>query len=477
MILAEGPTTFADDRWLQRLNRPDGGVIAVLARPVNASLWQAISTPLEALGKARPEPGGGPRDRELLVVWLAAYGIRDLLIHHAEVYPDAVILRTLDAAAREAGAHLWAIVEPAYLQITAAALADSVERRIDWAALRTEWSAREVPPPGAPDPAIPLRAETAWRAEEARIDAELGRRGMDTAYLVGFCEAAGWPRDRQSSKRVLTGRLRGLAERFDDRACVASAMRGAAVALREYGWAIDLDLARLAGGPGSGPLRRHGRSMEVADLRRFRDPLTAGVGVLANLELAPDEVLGLRVGDVADDGSSLRLRTSAAPVPRIGRPLVRALLISRLRAGATATDYLLADETGPLTAASFASIAFAALETIGAWLPWREVDDHPAEDERWLLDRGIIVGWLARTERDDAWRRRLVPPADVMAEILERLLEEAVPSVPRCACARDHAAPDAAALPVWPTPHRHEPAGPSHPWRRGTALGEGRTRG
>jgi len=253
MILTTGPASLAEDRWIGTLHRPDDGVIAVLARPVNTSLWQAISTPLEALGKTRPEPGGGPRDRELLVIWLEAHRISDLVIHHAEVFPEPDVLRTLDGAAREAGACLWAIVEPAYLPIAAVELAGSIERRVDWEGFRAEWSARAVPAPREPDPPILLHAETAWRAEEARIRGELGRRGMDSAYLVGFCEAAGWPRDRRPSKTALTARLRRLAERFDDRACVANAMRGAAVALREYGWAIDLDVARLAGDPGSGP--------------------------------------------------------------------------------------------------------------------------------------------------------------------------------------------------------------------------------
>jgi hypothetical protein len=43
------------------------------------------------------------------------------------------------------------------------------------------------------------------------------------------------------------------------------------------------------------------------------------------------------------------------------------------------------------------SIVFAALETISVWLPRDEVRDRSAEDERWLLERGIAVRWVART--------------------------------------------------------------------------------
>jgi hypothetical protein len=472
MILVTGPDSIAQDRWIQSLDRPDAGVIALVANPSSPAFWLPASQLLEKLGKQRPEPGARPDDAAILAIWLRAYRIGDVLLHHAEVL-EADVLCTLDGALHAADARLWCIVHPAFLDLARVVLAKATTAEQSWASFHGHWSARSSAPAPAPSPGpVALHAEAAWRSESERLSGPAQSATMDRPYLVGFCAAASWDRERAPRRTTLASRLRGLLGVFRDPACRASAARGAAVALRDAGWDVRIDLRRVAGTSDLESPVRHLPPIRLEHLRWFRDPLAVAACVLADL-MSRAEALNLRLADVADDGGAISLREGTARVPPVAEPMLRALLIARRQEGAEETDYLLADRAGPKSARWFTSTVLSLFEEIGTQLPRAEIDAQPTEDERWLQERGITFEWIPRRDRPQplmhGWR-----PDAVAQAVLQRLAQEAQSPQPHpCACEIDHVPPTPEEAPVWPRPRPHAPVPASHPWRRSFTRGPG----
>lgn len=473
MNLVEGPSTLSDDRWIAGLDRPDAGVLSLVARPGGRSFWLPASLILEKLGKLRPEPGSRLDDAALLSIWLGAYAVEDIVLHHAEVL-DADVLLALDASLRAADVRLWAVVDPVFADVARDALAPAVAQQVPWDAFHLHWSAYRFAPLAAPQPAVTLRAATAWTTEYERLATLARTSAMDGPYLVGFCAAAGWERERRPARDTLASRLRGLLSTFRDRACFASGARGAGVALRDAGWDLRIDLRRMAGDPVGERPARHLPPIHLAHLRWFRDPLVVAACVLANLELSRMEALSVRLVDVERDGGAIHQRRGSVSVPAVARPIVRAQRIARERDGASEVDYYLADRDGPLSLRSFSSMVLATLEEIGARLPRSAIGELPTEDERWLAERGVSFEWITRGDRPrrdvNGWH-----PDELARQVLLRLKDETMaPSAHRCDCEEGHVPPVPEAAPAWPRLRNHAAPAATHPWKRGP-LGSGRT--
>jgi hypothetical protein len=184
--------------------------------------------------------------------------------------------------------------------------------------------------------------------------------------------------------------------------------------------------------------------------------------------LSRPECLGLPMASVARDGSSITLNSEVVAVPGVARPFLRAQLIIRRLAGATAKDAFIADSRGPLSVQSFATCVLATFEEIGTVLPWRDIDDAPSEDERWLIRHGITFEWIPRGDRDSASRGNLpLDPNAVFAAVLGALTDPTWRMAEReCSCGHQHEPPAPAEMPDWPLTRTYASAAPDNKWRR-----------
>jgi hypothetical protein len=463
--VVEGPRSIAADRWILRLNRPDSGVLAAAARPGSEAFW-SIAAPLHwALRQQQPVLNFTSADRDLLAVWIEAYRIVDVIVHHADPYHPAV-LDELEELLTRAGARLWLVVEAATHALVVQELAglQRVET-ITWSEFEAFWTpfacVESPEPSGARSRLDPAPA---WSTQHARLE-RAAKRHMDLPYIEGFCEGASWTRDERPSKAAIARRLRTALTRFDDPECLVSAARGFAVALHELGWQVTLDLERLARHASGTPLRKPGDVVRLGDVRRFRDPQVAALTGLAALELARDEILGLQLADVASEGDEINLWHDKLTVPEVLRPVIRAQRLRRLRAGALESEPLFMDGRRPLSARRFATLAIAGLEELESALPRVPLHERPAADERWLLERGIAISWIARADR------RSIGPAGVPGEdLLLRVVGElARPYEIRrpeaCVCAVPHDHPVAPSSGTWPSRNNHARPAADHPWK------------
>jgi hypothetical protein len=467
MILVDGPSSVVGDRWVGGLNRPDLGVVALAARPGSHALWSLASSILRCLGQREMAMGATENDRRVLSIWVEAHNITDVIVNHAEHYPVDVLI-DMDELLGAIRVRLWLLVEPVLVEMVTMDLGPQSRppTRMDWPAFEHHWSDRPVVVSGETAGATrQVAAASAWEAQYERLRAATGRR-LDLPYLAGFCAIANGGRDARPKKTAITALLRNLLVAHDDPLCFAQAVRGSAVALRAIGWDVTLDLRRLAGSAAGEPLAEPTDVARLGDLRLFRDPQVAAVAALASLELAREEILELRLHDVSKDGSTIDLWHDAVIVPEVAQAIMRAQRIARLRDGAAVSDHFLTEGNRPISVRRFASIVLAALEEIGRYIPWQEVRDRPAEDERWLLERGVAIRWLARLERASRRPMEALESDNLLREALEKLAATTVHPVGyTCRCVEPHLAPTLLEK-RFGGPARRAPQPASHPWRR-----------
>ena len=465
MRIVEGPGSVSDDRWIVSLNRPDLGVIAAVARPSSEGFWSLSAAVHRALGQQEPKLAATARDRVLLGVWVAAYRIQDVIIHHADRYPAEVMLE-VDRILTAAGARTWLVVDASIHPLVVQDLeALGPIDPASWADFRAHWRTLAAEPPGVTAGAMArLDPVPAWAVQHDRL-VRASERGMDLPYLEGFCAAASWTRSARPRKVKIAAHMRECLARYDDRECLVQAVRGVAVALHQTGWQVTLDLQRLAQHGAGAPLARPGDIARLGQIRHFRDPAIAATTALASLELTRDEILGIELGDVAVNGDLINLWHDSLEVPAVVRPILRAQRISRLRDGARAVDAFLTDGRQPLSVRRFATIVLAGLEEIGASIPWIELDERPGADERWLLERGIALSWISRVDR------RSIGPAGVsgvavLAQVVGRLANpEAIARRPACRCGHQHEPPQPPKPDTWPWIPQHASPAADHPHR------------
>lgn len=475
MIVVDGPRSVSGDRWLDRLNSPDAGVISVVAGPSHA-FFALVLAILSCIGQREAAEMGTQNDREMLRIWAEAYNLTDVIVNHADNYPGSVIVG-LEAILVEIRVQLWLVVEPALVEATLVELGRvSVSPpRLGWAAFERRWRERsgEVRKPGTPT-TLRIASERAYSAARERIGEALDRR-RDVPYLAGFCliandseqlraykrEAGGRSTSVRHTRLTVAARLRSLEETYRDLACFAQAIHGSGVALRRIGWKVTLDERVLAAGAYRGSVSRTIDSERLAHLRLYRDPQTAAAAAVACLGLAIDEMVGVRIKDVDEDGSMIRSLNDCVPVPAELRPILRAQRISQVRRGAEPNHRFLDQGTRKLSARHAALLVRVGLGLAKGTQPWREILAAPARDERWLLERGVTIrrlkGERART------------PARLESDKLrDQAIEELrarghVPIGAPCLCPRPHVKPRLLneTFGDW----RRPPPSPSHPWR------------
>lgn len=475
MILVDGPRSVSGDRWLDGLNSPDAGVISVVAGPSHA-FFALVLAILSCLGQREAAEMGTQNDREMLRVWVEAYNLTDVIVNHADNYSGS-LLAALEAVLVEIGARLWLVVEPALIEATTVDLARAsvTPERLAWAAFERTWRERSgrVHKPAVQSNLVVASDSVEGGALE-RIQEALARR-RDLPYLAGFCmiandsehlraykrEAGGRSTSVRHIRLTVAARLRSLEETYRDPACFAQAIHGSGVALRRIGWKVALDERVLATGAYREPVFRAIDSERLAHLRLHRDPQVAAAAAVACVGLAIDEMVGVRIRDVDEDGSMIRSLSDCVPVPAELRPILRAQRISQIRRGAEPNHRFLDRGTQKLSARHAALLVRVGLGLAKGTQSWREILAAPARDERWLLERGVTIrrlkGERART------------PARLESD---KLRDEAIdalrarghgPIGAPCLCPRPHAKPRLLneTFGDW----RKRPPSPSHPWR------------
>lgn len=469
--LVAGPASVQEDRWVLSLNDPGRGIVATAASPAGEALWGLLAGVHRALGQRRASLTTTPADRRLLPVWLEAYRVSDLIVHHADAY-DAEAIAELGRLAGSSGVALWAIVDPSITEAVADELATfGIVDPVPWTEFRARWTSvlAEEQRLTASSPSPRLDAPAAWTAAYERLSRASGRT-MDLPYLEGFCAAAGWTRRDRPRKVEVAAQLRACLGLFGDTECFAQAARGVAVALHQLGWAVTLDLRRLAGHSVGEPATRPAGAVRLADARAFRDPLVGATVVLAGLELAPAEILSLTVDDISPNGATVSLWHDTVEVPEVVQPILRAQRIVRAAEGAAGNDPFLVRNGRALSARHFPTVVLAGLEELGQNLPRMELDDRPGADERWLLERGVALQWIPGVDR------RTTTPAGMsgaafLAHVVGRLNRpESLPAAP-CACSWTHVPPVSPDPGTWPPPRNHVGPGPDHSWRYGFEKG------
>ena len=186
VILVSGPTSVIDDRSIASLNDPDAGVIATVARPATETRWSIGIAILQALGQRRPTPTPAAADYALLGIWLQAYYVSDVIVHHADRF-EADVLVDIDSRLRRLGVELWAVVEVHLLDLAIAAVEDAsgaAATTMTWPDFMLSWADRIVRQ-ARPAAGTTLAVSSIWDAQRVRLRRAVAGHAMDLPYLRG----------------------------------------------------------------------------------------------------------------------------------------------------------------------------------------------------------------------------------------------------------------------------------------------------
>ncbi len=468
MILAGITPTPTSDQELLALQRPGSGVVS-LAVPSEASDARLALEVLLALGKTVIRGGATPAARRALDdarLWLAAHETRCLVLVGADT-ADPAAIAPLDGIARGLGITLWLTVDAERL----GAQRTLLYPLLDHVGTLDELRAM-LPPELLDEPRPSVLREEVWPRELDRLQ---GSENPD-AYRLGFWGAAAVRPPDRANELLLAGALRHLLEPLDDRWCLASALRGATVALREHAWRVHVDLALLAGRPRPVAQLEAEHRLDIGHATAFVDPLAGSILTLAALDLTEREMLAAHRSDVVAGGAAVKVGRDLVPVPRPGRATLRAQLLCGADIGARPDHPLLGDPAS-IGISVLRSTILSLYDELGVPLTQAALRDRPSRDAHWLLERGVSL------ERLDGSRRpaRVVGiydpeqvGADMRADLQAGWAEGSVGTTP-CACRGPHIPPPPSALPVWPGRPGHAANGPNHPWRRGRDTAQPRS--
>lgn len=381
--LVHGPDDLDADRRALALHDPAAGVVAVTCPVVADGITRLAGDILAALGKDReaaPEQATGTEESRLAVCWLRAWEIEHLIIDQAQWLTDGAV-PYLAALAAAADVDLWLLSHPGLRRAAEAALRNAGTARVEpaafWAAAAAFRRPIQLEPSLAPTRSGPSVAELLDRpsragmlASEAATSWALTHHPLDPTTVARFIEVA-------------LAACRSEPE-------AADTLHGLAAGLRARG----LELAALRGrvaGRGDGSLW-HG-------LNRFRDPMLAAASTLAKLRVGINEMLELRLHDIA--GGAIELDDETVFVPRSARPLIAAQRWARESDGALPDSFFLRDRAGRPSPLRLRKSVLAVLETVD---PDTRIDDVMAGGSRslrWLAGEGVE---LRRT------RERIAPP-------------------------------------------------------------------
>lgn len=343
------------DRFLRSLHAPDSGRLVVHASPDATTLCEVAWDVLLGLGKRPMRTGVIRNERQLwmwLAAWLVATEIESIFISRAHLLSP----RRWDALAglaAETHAELWLLVQGASLTRTQRRTLEEwpveewnlrrFQQRFRACVVEARKAKRRRTP--APFPDVPHSDFTLFRATCRRQLSKSDFARVDWEFLVTREQTERWfGMPAKTDDEVIALYLQELM-RGTSLPRAITRIRAAQVVLRGHGILVLVDVGRLAAFAAAE--HRPELTDDVARaLRAHAHPRYAASACLSlALHLSPAELVGLDLGDVAADGSSVTVGGREYPVPEPGRDLVRAHRLNRLMAGAESDGPFFAAET------------------------------------------------------------------------------------------------------------------------------------
>jgi hypothetical protein len=442
-----GPDDLSGDRRALALASPERGIVTVTA-PVRADGCARIGRDiLAALGKdlsMAPQAEDGEATIALAELWLRSLEVVTVLVAQAQWLTPQAFSRLVRLGS-VSGASVWFLAHPEPAPGLAAAIRDSELPVVDWPAFRAAvGDGHGTAEPRSPaqlvpdEPPLGIAALLAERCLARR--GPLHEQAADWARGEWFGEGAEAPVVRFLELALAACRTAG-----ERRSTVA----GLAAGLAERGLALeasavpDLATARAVD-PALAPW---------STLALFSSPLQVGAGALARLRLGVDEMLALRVRDIAGDGSWVRVGEELVAVPTGGRSCLRVVRLAREGRGEDVR--LLVDEQGRRpTRQAVRGMAHAVLSAATPGLPMAAIEWQSGRARRFLAAEGIGI----RTTGGRIGAPRGDTSVTAYAIAVSAGLGDASPVVAAMAASSGSV--------TQVLGHRHAPPPADHPWRR-----------
>lgn len=412
LTVAASDTAHA--RWISGLGDVADGVVVVQARPgTRRDGWLAADV-LAAMGKRRDVTGKGrnhDQDWALASIWLTAHSVGDIIVTDLANLPDDVAEALLRLAAG-AGATLWLVADHAIDEPLAQLLAQWPVTAVARPAFDAHWQERttdrgETPTSAAGDgwpDAVPDADFPVFRAEARRLLTADEFAAVDAAYTQAHAATGLWLASADVTEQTVAEHLRDLLTGCTTSAQMTTSLRAAQVAAFTAGWYVQADLLRLLAAGDATVAAAGGDPATWRKLRAYRDPHRGAICALtaAGLDIAGQQQL--RIGDVADDGTSVHTSGRAVVVRPDAAVYLRAAVQRRRSEGASDDETLLTIATGtPMRAKGIADVIAAAMRELGVALVSGQVLRSDSDHASWLRRRGVSVTHLAV---DDAQKQR-----------------------------------------------------------------------
>jgi hypothetical protein len=357
VVIVTGRRDQSRSRWIgtlstawtapTALNRP----VVALAPDHNQTVRDGMRDLLFALGKDPHVTGAAFKDEGNLDVpaaWLIARDTCELVVRDANVAGEA-LLRTLIELTVGVGARIWLIAH------------DHRSSDIDWISdlwpattvdldtFDTWWERPQQRPRRRRAPIedlvasdLPASSALTFRADCRRL-LDPGRFAeVDAIFVEEFDAAyAEFTGGKSLPHARIAGSLRARVREQREPWQVLTVARAIEAAAFRCGFDIDIDHHQLLNAAERNPrLGRLGKD-EHAAIDAYSRPTWCAAAAIAACGPGFEEVCGVNVGDVADDGSTVTAAGDTVDVPPGSRPYLVAALLLRTFEGSSPADPLL----------------------------------------------------------------------------------------------------------------------------------------
>lgn len=395
LVIGAGEDELSTRRLKQAAAPLDGVVCADIVRryPSAAALDAAV---LSGLGKTTMFTRSTLSADRLATVeaWLEGEQTRLIAIAHAGLL-GVDLCRRIAKTAERVGAELWLVMGRSLTRGQRPLLSDPAFETASHEELYERLDAltalREAPSsPRRAFPRVPTSDFVTFPADVERLVAPADRPAVHATFNSGHTRAVEWLDGRME---IGAGNavefLRDLVADTDSAWEGLALLRGAAMAfffVGEHLLSVDAETFLAAASPGRTPLDQ----VTALMLRSYVSTRTPAVGVVAlAAQHSWPQIAAINVGDVAPDGSHLTIAGDRVEVPAPARGVLRAHLVLRRRAGASASDAFFVNREGQRT----------------------YYTRYMHEVRRLTRDLGVQVGdraaGRAADEPDNRWARRL----------------------------------------------------------------------
>jgi hypothetical protein len=376
------------------------GVAVITVRPdTRREAWLARDL-LSAAGIRHSRSGQTRRDaddRQLAPMWLHAHDIRDVLVVGVEALPAKLLPELVELTAL-AAARLWLVTDHvlpdtltdtlADWPVTPCAPDDFTRRWLTGAAIDQPSEARQpLSPAGDGLPAdVPQVDFAVFRATARRQLPAEEFAAVDARYL-DVLEAALQALDDGSYPVEV---LRDALSRCASTTATTVTTRAVQAAAFRAGHHLRASLESLLACEDHAPVAAADDAATWRQLHTYRQPFRQASCALTLLGLPLATQRALRMADLDVDTPALRIDGCWRELPAAARPTLRALQLSRLAAGASDRDPLLARMDGqPVTERSLADAATAVRQETGLRLMSGRVEREHIPTDRWARSRGV----------------------------------------------------------------------------------------